>query len=80
MGRAAPDSHPHPESMKPAMSPTELAKHIGRSYATVLRWAKADLIPCTRRNARVIVFDPNLVEEAMAKNNLKGRKIKGVNC
>lgn len=48
----------------------ELAKILGRHKNTVLNWANQALIPCDRRNQRVLLFDVEAVRAAMAKNGL----------
>lgn len=53
------------------MRSADLAKLLDRHPNTIRAWAKADLIPCRRRNARVIVFDLDLVRTAMEKQGLK---------
>ena len=57
------------DSDKPT-SATVIAKNLGRTRQTILRWADAGLIPCTRINARVILFTPSQVKAAVTKQSL----------
>ena len=71
--------HIDPTSQGPrsedGLSARDLADHIKRHKNTVLAWAGAGLIPCVRRNRRVIVFHLGDVLAAMRKNNLKRGKL-----
>lgn len=68
------DHSPHGPRLEDGLSARELASHIRRHRHTVLEWAKDGLIPCVRRNRRVIVFHLGDVLTAMRKNNLKPGK------
>ena len=53
------------------VSVTTISSHIGRHKNTVLLWAQQGLIPCVRRNKRVVNFDLEQVLAAMKHHNLK---------
>lgn len=57
--------------MTPTLNAQELAQLVGRHPKTILKWAHLSLIPCIRRNQRIVLFNLEEVQSAMLKNRLK---------
>ncbi len=61
----------HGPRQQETCSGVELAVILKRHPNTISIWARDGLIPCSRRNKRVMVFELAAVLEAMKRNNLK---------
>ena len=61
--------------MKTLMSATDVAAHVGIKPSTVKRWARQGRIPSMRLTDRVVRFDPEAVEKALAKRSINERRL-----
>ena len=48
-------------------TPQQVAEHFGVSVTTVNSWVRAGRIPCVRPSRRVVRFDLDAVEQAIAR-------------
>ena len=51
------------------LTAAQLAKKLGKSKATILRWARDEIIPCERPTRQTIWFDLDAVREAIKNFN-----------
>jgi excisionase family DNA binding protein len=51
----------------------QAAEVLGIHVATLYRWSRARRVPCIRMGARVIRFDPIVLEKFLRQNTVEAR-------